>query len=116
MNVKMLGILIIIGVVVGLVVLVSALQKDKSNEGDSKVKELQTKASVFKDISASEAQSLIQENRRSADFVIIDVRTPSEYSGSRIENAINVNHSDSNFRDEISKQDRNKVSLAYCRM
>ena len=42
------------------------------------------------DVSPAEAYDMVQTQAGNPDFVILDVRTPSEYSAERIENAINI--------------------------
>lgn len=48
-------------------------------------------------------------------FQIIDVRTPFEFSEGHIENAINVDYKGVDFIENISKFDKNKILLIYCR-
>ena len=79
-----------------------------------KVPEL-TQPQVVKDITSAEAYALIQANAGNKDFVIIDVRTPDEYNGGHIENAVNVNYNSGNFRDEISRFNKDRTYLIYCR-
>ena len=66
-------------------------------------------------ISAVEAFDIIQANTGDPDFVIIDVRTPAEYTDGHIENAVLVDYNSADFREEISQYDRNKKYLIYCR-
>ena len=116
---KILGVLIIIGAIAGLFIVVgwNSGRKENTSEqkSDSQVKEAKIRSPIIKDITAPQAQSLIQKNRQNKDFVIIDVRTPSEYTSGHIENAVNIDYSASNFRDEADKLDKNKVYLIYCR-
>jgi len=120
MSNKILGILIIIGAVVGLVILIGSnvnhQEETTERKSDSQVKEAQTQQTpVIKDITASEAQTLIQKNRQNKDLVSIDVRTPSEYTSGHIETAVNIDYSSTIFRDELAKLDKNKTYLIYCR-
>ncbi len=66
-------------------------------------------------INAAEAYALIQANADNPDFIIIDVRTPEEYNAGHLENAILIDYRAANFTEEISKLDRNKKYLIYCR-
>ncbi|MFH1647176.1 MAG: rhodanese-like domain-containing protein [Chloroflexota bacterium] len=70
---------------------------------------------VTRDVSPAEAYALIQDNRNNKDFVILDVRTPAEYSGGHLENAVNVDSSAADFRDRINGFDKNQTYLVYCR-
>ncbi|MFC2063113.1 rhodanese-like domain-containing protein [Chloroflexota bacterium] len=67
------------------------------------------------DISAEEAFNLIQDNEGNSDFIIMDVRTPEEFADGHIENAINLDFYSESFKAELSKLDRNKTYLVYCR-
>jgi thioredoxin 1 len=45
---------------------------------------------------------------------LIDVRTPEEFGGGHLANAINLNWNDNNFKQEISKFDKNNPIFVYC--
>lgn len=47
--------------------------------------------------------------------VLIDVRTPEEFSIEKIEKAININWNNSNFETEIEKINKNKAVFLYCK-
>jgi rhodanese-related sulfurtransferase len=68
-----------------------------------------------KDISVSDAHALIENYRGNPDFVILDVRTPPEYADGHIEGAINIDYEAADFRDRVSKLDKVKTYLVYCR-
>jgi rhodanese-related sulfurtransferase len=69
---------------------------------------------IIESITPQEALTLIQENQDNPDFVIIDVQTPGQFARGHIENAINLDYSSENFRDELDKLDKNKTYLIYC--
>ena len=46
--------------------------------------------------------------------VVLDVRTPGELADGFIENAINIDYNGSEFKDEISKLDKDKTYFVYC--
>lgn len=66
-------------------------------------------------LTPQEAQDLIQTNRTNANFVILDVRTPREFSEGHLANAININFYADTFRQEMNQLDREKTYLIYCR-
>ncbi len=66
-------------------------------------------------IGVAEAHKLIEKNRENSDFVIIDIRTPQEFSDGHIENAINIDFYSRDFRQKLSELDKNKTYLVYCR-
>jgi len=70
---------------------------------------------IVKEISASEAYTLVQANVGRADFIILDVRTPSEFSSGHLEGAILIDVNAGNFREKVNKLDKNKNYLVYCR-
>ncbi|MBM7559982.1 rhodanese-like domain-containing protein [Marinitoga litoralis] len=65
----------------------------------------------FQNIDPKEAYELIQTK----DIIIIDVRTPGEYNSGHIENSINIDYYNSSFKNELSKLDKNKTYIIYCR-
>ncbi len=66
-------------------------------------------------VSALEAQTLIQDNRSNPDFVILDVRTPEEFADGHIEGAVNTDFYEGTFRNELDALDKNKTYLVFCR-
>ena len=79
-------------------------------------------ASFYKDILEEEsrrireeAYALIEDNRDNQNFAIIDVRTPEEYAGGYIDEAINLDYSSATFRDELNKLEKSKKYVIYCR-
>lgn len=69
----------------------------------------------LRDISPEEAFGIIGTSQISDYPVILDVRTPEEYDGGHIRNAININLNSPDFNDEINKLDKNKTYIVYCR-
>jgi rhodanese-related sulfurtransferase len=48
------------------------------------------------------------------DAVVLDVRTPEEVEDGYIKGAVNVNFRSSDFKEGISKLDKNKTYFVYC--
>jgi len=71
---------------------------------------------IIEDITPQEAFTLIQNNQDNPDFVIIDVRTPEEFTEEHIENATNINFYSESFRDMLNNLDKNKTYLIYCKV
>jgi rhodanese-related sulfurtransferase len=46
--------------------------------------------------------------------VIIDVRTPEEYAGGFIGNAVNMDYYSPSFKSDISKLDKSQTYFVYC--
>jgi len=74
----------------------------------------ETPSQITKGITPQEAFTLIQENQDNLNFVIIDVRTPEEFTEEHIENAINLDYRSETFHDELNTLDRDKAYLIYC--
>ena len=77
--------------------------------------ELETQTQIIKDITPGEGFTLIESNRDNPDFVIVDVRTPQEFTEERIEGAINLDYYADTFEDELDKLDKSKTYVFYCR-
>jgi phage shock protein E len=73
-----------------------------------------TEAAVT-EVSAQQAYNLLLKESGNPDFVVLDVRTPGEFSDGHIRSAINVDVQSSSFRAEIGKMSPNKTYLVYCR-
>ena len=69
---------------------------------------------IIADISPQDTFTMIQENQDNADFFIIDVRTAQEFATGHLENALNLDYRNDNFRDEINNLDKDKTYLIYC--
>jgi rhodanese-related sulfurtransferase len=46
--------------------------------------------------------------------IVLDVRTPEEYAGGYIGNAVNIDFYKPSFQDEIRKLDKDKTYFVYC--
>lgn len=65
------------------------------------------------DISASQAQDLIKKEKNK--LIIVDVRTPGEFSRGHIKNAKNIDFFGSKFEQEASALPKDAAILLYCR-
>ena len=74
-----------------------------------------TPFSVAENITAADAYALIQANINNPDFVILDVRTPDEFSSGHLSGAINIDYEAATFKDDILKLDKDFTYLVYCR-
>ncbi len=66
-------------------------------------------------ISSKKAYEMMQKNLNNPNFIIIDVRTESEFKQGHIKNAVNINYNDAGFKNNLEKLDKNKTYLVYCR-
>ena len=65
--------------------------------------------------SVHEASKLIESRQNDPDFVILDVRTPSEFAAGHIAGARLLNFNAPDFADKIKELPRDKTYLVYCR-
>jgi len=65
-------------------------------------------------INAGEANQLLADNSGSADFVILDIRTPDEFNSGRIAGSVNLDFYESDFASELDKLDKDMTYFVYC--
>ena len=75
---------------------------------------LSAQDNVYKNLIPLKCDSLIKANKFNPDFVILDVRRPSEYIPQHLEGAINRNYFDSDFSAQLDSLDHNKIYLIHC--
>ena len=68
-----------------------------------------------KNISTNEAYELIEQRDGDRDLVILDVRSPEEFSEGHIKNAVNMDFYAAAFPDELESLDKEITYLIYCR-
>jgi rhodanese-related sulfurtransferase len=110
MNPKNLMISVFLGALIIGVLLTSVRIQTETNTAQS-----ETQIQIIENITPEEAYILIQENKDNPNFVILDVRTPEEFLGEYIENAVNLDYYSDTFRNNLDKLDKNKTYLIYCR-
>ena len=69
----------------------------------------------YPNLSPAEAREVIGKRTGDPRFVLLDVRTPKEFSEERIEGAVMVDYLSPSFRGDLAKLDRSKSYLVYCR-
>lgn len=67
------------------------------------------------DINILAAYDMVVDNQSNPEFIIIDVRSPQEFKEGRIEDAKNIDYNSKNFKDELSKLQKDAMYLVYCR-
>lgn len=55
-----------------------------------------------------------QKFKATKNAVLIDVRTPEEVQQGKIQGAVNLDYRSENFKEEVSKLDKNKTYFLYC--
>ena len=110
MKPKNLMIPVFLGALVIGVLLTSACIQTETNIAKPEIQ-----IQMMEDITPEEAYILKQENKDNPNFVILDVRTPEEFSGEYIGNAVNLDYYSNTFKNDLDKLNKNKTYLIYCR-
>ena len=55
------------------------------------------------------------KNETKGNFVLLDVRTPEEFSEGHLQEAIDIDYNNPAFTSNITKLDKNKTVYVYCR-
>jgi rhodanese-related sulfurtransferase len=66
-------------------------------------------------VSAKEAADLIDKHDGDSDFAVLDIRTPGEFQSGHLKNAILIDFYSQTFADQLSRLDKEKKFLIYCR-
>jgi rhodanese-related sulfurtransferase len=69
---------------------------------------------IYKRLSAIKCDSLIKANETHPNFVILDVRTSSEWSSYHIVGSINRSTGDPNFQQQLEVLPKHKIFLLHC--
>jgi rhodanese-related sulfurtransferase len=62
-----------------------------------------------------EPKEFLAKFKATKDAQLLDVRTPEEVAEGALEGAQNINFYDADFKDKLSKLDKNKPVFVYCR-
>jgi phage shock protein E len=68
----------------------------------------------IRNIPSPEALALLATSLADANFIVLDVRTPSEFSTRHVKTAFNVNFYSAALSDQVRKLDPRKTYLVYC--
>ena len=101
-------------IVIPLLLLTVMMSCDKSTTGIDQQNQ-GPEGAIYQDISVADARTMIMENQDNPDFVILDVRTRSEFDAGHIENAVNLDFYADTFEDDLDALDKTKTYLVYCR-
>ena len=72
-------------------------------------------AQIHKDITVTQADSLITANSANSNFNILDVRTSGEYSDGHIQYAINIDYYSPTFGVQLDTLNKDDIYLVYCK-
>jgi rhodanese-related sulfurtransferase len=85
-----------------------------SNINTAKAETTDTSGNIYKQLTAVKCDSLIKANAANPNFVILDVRTPAEYSSYHLMGAINRSTGDANFDAQLAALPKHKLFLLHC--
>ena len=74
------------------------------------------KGQTAKDVETIPAFAFAEKIKATPNAQILDVRTPGEYSGEHLDNAINVDWNGDNFVANTQKFDKSKPVFVYCKV
>jgi hypothetical protein len=69
----------------------------------------------FSEVSATAALGMMVDRHNDSDFVVLDVRTATEYNTLHILGAINRDYYADDFAAQLKALDKNKAYLIHCR-
>lgn len=73
---------------------------------------VQTMQAQIKEVSAATVKKTLAKEK---DWVVLDVRTPEEFSQGHIPGAVNINLYQPDAKDRIGKLNKNAKYIVYCR-
>jgi rhodanese-related sulfurtransferase len=68
----------------------------------------------FTNISPERAQALINRKANNPHLIILDVRTPQEFSTGHLKGALNIDFKSPDFASKIDELDKSATYLVYC--
>jgi rhodanese-related sulfurtransferase len=66
---------------------------------------------MIENVDVNKAAELLESNK---DIVVLDVRTPEEFSSERIAGAINVDFRAADFAEKLAALDKNQTYMVHC--
>ena len=70
-------------------------------------------AQIVTTLSPREAFDLIKGNQGNPNFIVLDVRSPEQFTEGHIKNAVLLDYSTEPFRDALDRLDKGKIYLVY---
>ncbi|MGC9516747.1 MAG: rhodanese-like domain-containing protein [Methanomicrobiales archaeon] len=69
----------------------------------------------MKNVTPQEAFDIIEKNYNNPDFIIIDVRTATEFNECHIKGSILLDYYSNDFKKQLNELDKDKLYVVYCR-
>lgn len=77
------------------------------NSADNK----ETSTPMIENVDVNKAAELLESD---TDIVVLDVRTPEEFSSERIAGAVNIDFRAADFSEKLASLDKNQTYLVHC--
>jgi len=110
---RKLGIALLLGILTGSALAISVGIEQSLTAETRDIQSHRAETAIH--LTPQEAHQLIETNRTHPHLIILDVRTPREFSQGHLEKANNINFHAQTFRQDINQLDREKTYLIYCR-
>ncbi|MBZ2170797.1 rhodanese-like domain-containing protein [Desulfovibrio sp. DS-1] len=69
----------------------------------------------WRNVTPQEAATVMGQRANDEAFMVLDVRTPGEFSEGHLQGARNIDFTSPEFRDRVRSLNRNRTYLVYCR-
>lgn len=89
----------------------NAISCQNKSESNTVVNEEQ-QSQVIERVDNDKFAALLEEKK---DAQIIDIRTPEEFVAGSIDNAVNINFFDKDFKEQLDKLDKTKPVFMFCK-
>jgi len=70
---------------------------------------------LFINLTPTEAFNFIKKHENDPNLIILDVRTPWEFSDGHIERAENLDFTDPDFSEMVKNLDKDRIYIIYCK-
>lgn len=70
---------------------------------------------TYEEFTPKEAIAIIETLKHNPNFILLDVRTPSEFESGHIAGAVVLNFRSPAFTDSLKQLDKSKTYMLYCR-
>lgn len=70
---------------------------------------------MFKSVSSEEARKIIAENAGREDFILLDIRTPREFSAGSLPRAVNLNFYSPDLIQRLNALEKSHRYFIFCR-
>ena len=69
---------------------------------------------IYMNVTVAQAKNIVDTTGINPDFIVLDIRTPTEYANGHIINAINIDYYGATFSAQLDALDHNKMYLLHC--